>query len=147
MINTDVTTKLKINQPAYKVFEAIISPTEIGHYWFSSSSERWAEGKRITLNYEEYGAEGVITVLEMEMNKKIVFVWGEEHGEVTMVTITFEESQSETIITVVESGLNAHDPEIVTKMMGQNEGWVYTLTCLKGYLENGVSNLRASLVH
>lgn len=147
MINTDVTTKLKINQPAYKVFEAIISPTEIGHYWFSSSSERWAEGKRITLNYEEYGAEGVITVLEMEMNKKIVFVWGEEHGEVTMVTITFEESQSETIITVVESGLNAHDPEIVTKMMGQKEGWVYTLTCLKGYLENGVSNLRASLIH
>lgn len=147
MINTDVTTKLKINQPTHKVFEAIISPTEIGHYWFSSSSERWAEGKRITLKYEEYGAEGVITALEMEMNKKIVFVWGEEHGEVTMVTISFEESQSGTIITVVESGLNAHDPEIVTKMMGQKEGWVYTLTCLKGYLENGVSNLRASLIH
>jgi len=147
VINTDVMTRLKINQPAHKVFEAIISPTEIGHYWFSSSSERWAEGKRITLKYEEYGAEGVITVLEMEMNKKIVFVWGEEHGEVTMVTVSFEESQSETIITVVESGLNAHDPEIVTKMMGQKEGWVYTLTCLKGYLENGVSNLRASLIH
>lgn len=106
------------------------------------------EGKRITLKYEEYGAEGVITVLEMEMDKKIVFVWGEEHGEVTMVTITLEESQSETIITVVESGLNAHDPEIVAKMMGQKEGWVYTLTCLKGYLENGgASNLRASLIH
>ena len=44
-----------------------------------------------------------------------MFVWGEEHGEVTMVTVSFEESQSETIITVVESGLNAHDPEIVTK--------------------------------
>ena len=70
----------KINQPAHKVFEAIISPTEIGHYWFSSSSERWAEGKRITLKYEEYGAEGVITVLEMEMNKKLCLF-----GEKSMV--------------------------------------------------------------
>ncbi len=147
MLNTDVTTKLKIKQPAHKVFEAIISPTEIGHYWFSSSSERWAEGKRITLRYEEYNAEGIISVLEIETNKKIVFSWGEEHGEVTIVTMTLEEYQDETIMEVVESGLNAHDPEIVTKMMGQKEGWIYTLTCLKGYLENGIKTLRASLIH
>ncbi|MEB7454808.1 SRPBCC family protein [Lysinibacillus sphaericus] len=147
MMNTNVTTKLKIKQPAHKVFEAIISPTEIGHYWFSSSSERWAEGKRITLRYEEYSAEGIISVLEIETNKKIVFSWGEEHGEVTIVTITLEESQGETIITVVESGFNAHDPEIMAKMMGQKEGWIYTLTCLKGYLENGINTLRASLIH
>lgn len=147
MLNTNVTTKLKIKQPAHKVFEAIISPTEIGHYWFSSSSERWAEGKRITLRYEEYSAEGIISVLEIETNKKIVFSWGEEHGEMTIVTMTLEEYQGETIIEVVESGLNAHDPEIVTKMMGQKEGWIYTLTCLKGYLENGINTLRASLIH
>ncbi|WP_336638267.1 SRPBCC family protein [Lysinibacillus fusiformis] len=147
MLNTNVTTKLKIKQPAHKVFEAIISPTEIGHYWFSSSSERWAEGKRITLRYEEYSAEGIISVLGIETNKKIVFSWGEEHGEVTIVTMTLEEYQGETIIEVVESGLNAHDPEIVTKMMGQKEGWIYTLTCLKGYLENGINTLRASLIH
>jgi len=146
-MNTNVTTKLKIKQPAHKVFEAIISPTEIGHYWFSSSSERWAEGKRITLRYEEYSAEGIISVLEIETNKKIVFSWGKEHGEVTIVTITLEESQGETIITVVESGFNAHDPEIMAKMMGQKEGWIYTLTCLKGYLENGINTLRASLIH
>ncbi|MCR8853714.1 SRPBCC family protein [Lysinibacillus fusiformis] len=147
MLNTNVTTKLKIKQPAHKVFEAIISPTEIGHYWFSSSSERWAEGKRIILRYEEYSAEGITSVLEIETNKKIVFSWGEEHGEVTVVTMTLEEYQGETIIEVVESGLNAHDPEIVTKMMGQKEGWIYTLTCLKGYLENGINTLRASLIH
>lgn len=147
MLNTDVTTKLKIRQPVHKVFEAIISPTEIGHYWFSDSSERWGAGKRITLRYDEYHAEGAITVLEMEANEKIMFVWGEEHGEVTMVTITLEELQGETIITVVESGFNAHDPEIMAKMMGQKEGWVYMLTCLKGYLENGINSLRASLIH
>jgi len=39
------------------------------------------------------------------------------------------------------------DPEIVNKMLGQKEGWVYMLTCLKAYLENGVITLRASLEH
>ncbi|WP_425492711.1 SRPBCC domain-containing protein [Lysinibacillus agricola] len=116
-------------------------------FWFSSSSDKWEKGKKIALRYDEYNAKGVITVLDIEVNRTIVFTWGEEHGEGTVVTITFIEDDSNTIIEVVESGLKEDDPEVVAKMMGQKEGWVYTLTCLKGYLENGVTNLRASLIH
>ena len=50
-------------------------------------------------------------------------------------------------IEVNESDLKEDDPEKVNKMIGQKEGWVYTLTCLKGYLENDVNTLRASLIH
>jgi hypothetical protein len=50
-------------------------------------------------------------------------------------------------IEVNESGLKEDDPEKVNKMIGQKEGWVYTLTCLKSYLENDVNTLRASLIH
>lgn len=146
-MSTQVLTKLKINKPANEVFEAFVSPSKIGNFWFSSSSERWEKGKRITLRYDEYNAEGVINVLEIEDNKKIVFSWGEEHGEETVVAITLKEDDRSTIIEVIESGLKEDDPEIIAKMMGQKEGWVYTLTCLKGYLENGVNNLRASLIH
>lgn len=146
-MNTQVTTKFKINKPNNEVFEAFVSPSKIGNFWFSSSSERWEKGKRITLRYDEYNAEGVITVLEIEDNKTIVFSWGEEHGEETVVAITLKEDDTSTIIEVIESGLKEDDPEIMVKMMGQKEGWVYTLTCLKGYLENGVNNLRASLIH
>lgn len=134
-LNTQVTTKLKLNKPANKVFEAFVSPSKIGNFWFSSSSERQEKGKRITLRYDEYNAEGVINVLEIENNKKIVFSWGEEHGEETVVTITLKEDDTSTIIEVNESGVKEDDPEIVEKMIGQKEGWVYTLTCLKGYLE------------
>lgn len=84
-MSTQVLTKLKINKPANEVFEAFVSPSKIGNFWFSSSSERWEKGKRITLRYDEYNAEGVINVLEIEDNKKIVFSWGEEHGEETVV--------------------------------------------------------------
>lgn len=147
MLNTLVMTRLIINKPANEVFEAIVSPDKIGNFWFSSSSERWEEGKRITLRYDEYNAKGVMTVLEIENNQKIVFSWGEEHGEETVVTITLTEHESGTVIEVSESGLNEENPDVVAKMMQQKEGWVYTLTCLKAYVENGINNLRASLIH
>lgn len=147
-MNTQVITKFKIQKSANDVFNAIVDPNKIGHFWFSSSSERWEQGKTIILKYDEYEAEGAINVLEIEKGKKIVFSWGAEHGEETVVTITLKElEQSTTIIEINETGLKADDPEIVNKMLGQKEGWVYMLTCLKGYLENGASNLRASLIH
>ena len=92
-------------------------------------------------------AEGVINVLEVEEDKKIVFSWG-GNGQETVVTITLKElDNSSTIIEVNELGFKEDDPEIINKMIGQKEGWVYMLTCLKGYLENGINNLRASLIH
>jgi uncharacterized protein YndB with AHSA1/START domain len=147
-MNTQVTTKMKINMPPGQVFEAIVDPEKIGGFWFSSSSERWEQGKTVTLRYDEYNAEGAINVLEVEENKRIVFSWGAEHDQGTIVTITLTElDDKSTMIEVIESGLKEDDPEVVNKMMGQKEGWVYTLTCLKGYLENDINTLRASLIH
>lgn len=63
-MDTQITAKLKINKPASEVFDAIVDPVKIGHFWFSSSSERWAQGKSITVKYDEYGAEGILNVLD-----------------------------------------------------------------------------------
>ncbi|UOE56217.1 SRPBCC family protein [Bacillus sp. CMF12] len=147
-MDTQITAKFKINKPANEVFEAIVDPVKIGHFWFSSSSERWEQGKSITVKYDEYNAEGILKVLKMEENKKIVFSWGGETNEETVVAITLNEPDHlSTIIEVNESGLDENDPEVVSKMLGQKEGWIYMLTCLKGYLEHGISDLRASLIH
>ena len=141
-MNTDITTKMKINKLVSEVFEAIVDPEQMSGYWFSSGTSRVEQGKTITWKYEEYGAEGDINVLLVNENKEIVFSWGE-----TTVKMTFLETDGSTIIEVTESGLKADDPEIVNKMLGQKEGWVYMLTCLKGYVENDITTLRASLVH
>ncbi|MFE8701497.1 SRPBCC family protein [Cytobacillus sp. FJAT-54145] len=147
-METQVTTKLNIHKPVNEVFEAIVDPIKICNFWFSSSSERWEQGKSITLRYDEYGAEGIIHVIEVDENKKIVFSWGAEADQETVVTISLTELENgSTRIEVNESGFNEGDPDLVKKMLGQKEGWVYMLTCLKGYLENGISNLRASLMH
>ena len=146
-LDTNITTKLKILKPTIEVFEAIVDPEKMGNYWFSSGTARVEQGKTITWRYDEYNAEGVINVLEVDDNEKIVFSWGGK-GQETVVTITLEKlDESSSIIKVVESGLQDNDPELISKMLGQKEGWVYMLTCLKGYLENGVNTLRSSLVH
>lgn len=149
MINMDtqITTKLKILKPANEVFEALVDPKKMSNYWFSSGTGRVEQGKTITWRYDEYNAEGDINVLAVEENKQIVFSWGGNDQE-TVVTITLKElDNTSTIIEVNESGLKEDDPEIINKMIGQKEGWVYMLTCFKGYLENGITNLRASLIH
>ncbi|GGA85138.1 SRPBCC family protein [Ornithinibacillus halotolerans] len=148
MSKTEVTSKMNIKRSAKEVFEAIVDPNKIGNFWFTSSSERWEQGKQITLTYAEYEAVGTINVQEIKQDEKIVYTWGQEQGEVTVVTITFQKLEdNSTTIEVTESGWKAEDKELFNKMLGQKEGWVYTLSCLKAYLEHGVSDLRASLVH
>ena len=141
-MDTTIKTKMKIDKPASEVFSAIVDPEKMGGYWFSSGTGRVEQGALITWRYEEYGAEGSIDVLKVKENEEIIFSWGD-----TTVTMTFLETDEGTLIEVTEAGLKADDPEIVNKMLGQKEGWVYMLTCLKGYVENGITTLRASLVH
>ncbi|HSU79093.1 MAG TPA: SRPBCC family protein [Candidatus Angelobacter sp.] len=139
-------TKMKLLKPAHDVFEAFLDPSKIGNFWFSSSSERWEQGKTITLKYEEYNAEVQIEILEIEKDKKIVFQWG-ANGEGHIVTMTFNElDHSVTHIEVNEAGFSEKDEELLTQILDNKEGWVFMLTCLKGYLEFGVSNLRGGLV-
>ncbi|MGG1676094.1 SRPBCC family protein [Neobacillus sp. NRS-1170] len=139
-------TKMKIFAPANKVFEAFVDPEKIGNFWFSSSSERWEQGRTITLRYDEYDAQGDIEVKEIENNKKIVFQWG-SNGEGHTVTMLLEEqNDSSTIIEVTEEGFNENDSDFINQIIDNKEGWVYMLTCLKGYLEFDIKNLRAGLV-
>ncbi|QHW31735.1 hypothetical protein GZH47_13400 [Paenibacillus rhizovicinus] len=137
-------TSMKILQPAAEVFEAFVDPARIGNFWFSSSSERWEAGKTIGLRYDEYNAQLEIHVLEVETNRTIVFRWG---GEDNVVTMQFRAvDPAATIIDVTETGFREDDPELLAKMVDNKEGWVFMLTCLKGYLEFGVSRLRGGLV-
>lgn len=138
-------TKLIIAKPAHEVFEAFVDPSKIGNFWFSSSSERWETGKTIKLHYEEYNAEGEITVKEIVKDRKIAFEW--DYGNTHLVTITLTQTDKmSTIVEVNEEGFEENE-NLLPMLVGNKEGWVYMLTCLKGYLEHGITTLRAALVH
>ena len=138
-------TKMNILKPANEVFEAFVDPAKIGNFWFSSSSERWQQGKTITLEYKEYNAIVEIEVLEIVDNKKIVYQWGEP-GQEHIVTISLTELDDlSTLVEVNEEGFKEEDPDFINQLIGNKEGWVFMLTCLKGYLEFGVNKLRTGL--
>ncbi|MGG4170068.1 SRPBCC family protein [Rossellomorea vietnamensis] len=138
----DNISQMKIQKPAHEIFEAFVDPEMIGNFWFSSSSERWEEGKTVTLRYEEYDAQGDIHIVEIQEEKKIVFEWAGNHK----VTISFtQEETGSTIVGVKEEGFDENNENVINELVDNKEGWVYMLTCLKGYMEYGV-NLRASLV-
>lgn len=139
-------TKINIGKPSIDVFEAFVDPAEISNFWFSSSSARWERGKTIILRYDEYDAQLDIEVLEMDLNKKIVFKW-DANGEGHIVTITLNElEKSSTRVEVNEEGFHENDDDFISQLIDNKEGWVYMLTCLKAYLEFGLTNLRVGLV-
>lgn len=137
MCNLDIVTKMQVNVPKENVFEAFVNPNQIGGFWFSSSSERWEQGKTITLCYEEYNAELEVQINSIEDNKSIEFIWGNHP-----VTIEFEGIGESTVVTTIEKDFDTQD---VAQLLGQKEGWVYMLSCLKAYLEHNVS-VRAAIL-
>ncbi|WP_338045256.1 SRPBCC family protein [Paenibacillus humicola] len=138
---------MSIRRPAGDVFEAFVDPEKIGGFWFSSSSERWEQGRTVILRYEEYDAEGEIEIVELIPGRKIAFHWG-SGDERHLVTITLNDREDEsTVVEVNEEGFREDDAGLIPKLVGNKEGWVYMLTCLKAYLECGVTTLRAGLVH
>ncbi|MBS4211202.1 SRPBCC family protein [Neobacillus rhizophilus] len=140
-------TRFQIKKPAKDVFEAFVDPSKIGNFWFSSSSERWAAGKTIKLEYDLYNAELEIKVVEVEENNKIVFFWGPPEDEHT-VTISLKEMDSSgTIIEIMEEGFQENDAALIHNILDNKEGWVFMLTCLKAYLEFGVNQLRGGLLN
>jgi uncharacterized protein YndB with AHSA1/START domain len=142
----NITSSMKILKPSSEVFEALANPEQMSNYWFSSGTGRIEEGKSITWRYTEYNAEGIVNIQEVHHPSKIVFTWGDPDQPTTVTITLIEEEMETTIIKVTESGFT-EGPEDIEKMLGQKEGWVYMLTCLKAYMENGVNTLRASLVH
>ncbi|MDP4156273.1 MAG: SRPBCC family protein [Bacillota bacterium] len=139
-------TKMKISKPASEVFEAFVDPAKIGNFWFSTSSERWEQGKTVTLRYDEYNAEVLIEVKEIELNKEIVFQWGANGEGHTVIISLIELDDSSTIVEVKEKEFSENDADFISQILDNKEGWVFMLTCLKAYLECNVSTLRAGLV-
>ncbi len=138
--------KMKINKPASVVYDAFVNPDRIKNFWFSKSSDVWVSGRIITLGYEEYVAEFDIEIVLTELDRKIVFNWG-QGNEIRTNTITFDViSEGMTLVEVVEEGWNEDNNDLLAELLQNQTGWVYMLTCLKAYLENGVSTLRTGLV-
>jgi uncharacterized protein YndB with AHSA1/START domain len=138
----EVNVRERMLRPIGEVFDAVVDPVKMSNYFISGASGPMKPGP-VTWEFGDVGVKVPITVLEVELNRKIV--WESTGlGQVTRSMIQFApDGEDATVVTVTE-GRFPFTPEGVKLALGQNAGWTYTLCGLKAFVQFGI-NLRTGL--
>ena len=135
-METKLTAKasIGIQKPVSEIFEAIIDPEKMKHYFISKGSARMEVGKEIFWEFPEFEGSYPLTTKEIIPNEKIVFVWDPK----SVVTIELQKlSENDTVVKVSEVGYQS-DEKGIKWAIGQTEGWANFLACMKAWLEHGI---------
>lgn len=157
----EINTKMEIKTTPEAIYQAFVDKDLIGKFWFSHSSENWTKGAQVNLSYDEFEANVPIEILELRENRKIIFSWGPE-SDSRVITINIVPSADNTAVEIKEQGFQEYEDmlsnselsairtfeyeEILSTLLNGKGGWTFVLTCLKAYLEHGVTDLRVGLM-
>lgn len=131
---------LQIAKPPKVIFEAIVDPAKMSHYFISSGTDRLDTGRAVTWLFGDVGAELVVTPKRVQRNRQVSFVWSASKVTTKVVLRLEPRGRTSTLLTVDESGW-PRDARGISRCIGQTRGWTHMLTCMKAYLEYGI-NLR-----
>lgn len=70
------TSEVRISRSPGEVFEAIVDPAQMSHYFISSASARPEPGKTVTWKWADVGAEAAVQIDEVESPRRFSFTWG-----------------------------------------------------------------------
>lgn len=131
---------IQIQQPAQKVFNAIISAQGMRNYFIASATGNLETNKTVEWKFPEFDEVFPVIGKEIKPNEYISFDWsGGEEGKLVELFLT-EQADGSTVVKVEEHEMQKTD-EGIKQMMQQTEGWANFLACLKAYLDHGI-NLR-----
>jgi len=135
--------EMLIRKPVEEVFEAFINPEVTTRFWFTKSSGRLSENKRVEWTWEMYDHTELVNVKSIEPNTKIVIEWGDK-AKTSTVEWTFKSlGETGTFVSIVDSGFKGNTDEIIAQMRDSTEGFTIVLAGLKVLLEH---NIRLNLV-
>lgn len=136
----EINVAMQIQKPVNEVFEAIINPEKMSHYFISKSSGKMEEGKSLLWNFPEFDFDCPIRVGKIEKDNYISYYWKMDEIELLVeMTLTSREDNS-TLVSITEKS-RANDEQGLKWLSGNSFGWSNFLACLKAYLEYGI-NLR-----
>lgn len=124
------------------VFDAVIDPVKMSNYFISGSSGPMKPGP-VTWEFGDFGAKVAINVLEVQLNKMIVWE-STALGQPTRSMIEFASDGEDATVVSITEGSYSFTAAGVKLALGQNAGWTYTLCALKAYVQFGI-NLRTGL--
>ncbi|SDM60287.1 SRPBCC family protein [Bacillus sp. OK048] len=130
-----VTAEMLIRRPVEEVFEAFIDPAITTKFWFTKSSGRLEEGKRIRWDWEMYGVGDDLNVKKLDPNKEIRIVWSD--GTETEWVFT-SRKDNETFVSITNTGFSGSGDEMVARAIDSMGGYTMVLCGLKALLEHKV---------
>ncbi|HVN58845.1 MAG TPA: SRPBCC domain-containing protein [Bacteroidales bacterium] len=135
-----IETAIQVQKPVSVVYEAIVNPEKMSHYFISESTGRMEEGREITWKFPEFEIRFPVKVGSLRKDEYVSFYWDTENGK-TLVGITLASGENNsTVVTITEKEADINDAGL-RWLAGNTQGWANFLACLKAYLEYGI-NLR-----
>jgi uncharacterized protein YndB with AHSA1/START domain len=129
--------QLIIRKPVSEVFEAFINPAVTKNFWFTKSTGKLEVNRKVTWEWEMYGASADVVPKEIIQDKKIVYDWGDPSRT---VEFTFRQLDDiSTFVTVKECGFNQTGDDLIEAIKGSTGGFTTVLDGLKAYLEHGIN--------
>lgn len=127
--------EMLIRKPVEEVFEAFADPAITTKFWFTKSSGRLEEGKRVQWDWEMYGVSAIVDVKEIEANRRI-FIEFDDHT--TAEWMFTSRVQDETFVSITSAGFQGDHDEIVAQAIDSMGGFTIVLCGLKALLEHGI---------
>ena len=137
----EIKTALQIAKSQAEVFQAIVDPEKMKHYFIAESSGMMEEGKSISWKFPEFEEYVPVKVLKLIPNKLISFEWEGAVGQDLEVTISLTEMPGDSTLVKITEGKMEADDMGIQWFGGNTEGWANFLACLKAYMEYDI-NLR-----
>jgi uncharacterized protein YndB with AHSA1/START domain len=119
----EINTALQIQKPVHVVFEAIVNPEQMIHYFISESSGPMEQNKKVIWKFPEFAEEAPVNVKTIELNRYISFNWdieGRQH--LVEITLTGKENDS-TLVQIIETGGENNEQGIILWLKQNTEGW------------------------
>lgn len=135
----EIKVGLQVLKPIAQVFEAIVDPEKMKHYFISFSSGYMKAGEILIWKFPEMEIEFEVKIGKIEKDKYISFYWdGAMDGEKTFIEINLQPVETDiTFVTITEESKPNNEAGI--KWLKSNtEGWANFLACLKAWMEYGV---------
>ncbi|NHN25760.1 ATPase [Flavobacterium jejuense] len=131
---------MQIQKPISEVFEAIVDPKKMSHYFISESTGIMEEGKNIVWKFPEFDSDCPVRIGKIEKNKYISYYWMMENIELLVEITLTEKEYHNTLVSITEKSMPNNEAGLKW-LSGNSFGWSNFLSCLKAYLEYGI-NLR-----
>lgn len=138
-IELEANARLKILKPIHEVFEGIVDPNKMSHYFITHGSSRMEEGQAVTWTWADHGdAKLIVQVQKIEKDKYISFSWSASGVHtITEIRLTSIDSNI-TLVVINETGWDKDDRGI-SRLVEQTHGWAHFLCGLKAFLEHGIN--------